>query len=142
MNKTTCKRSVVVADALKSPDVKARFRRNVIVHPVGLPPLRAPFAYQNGTFNLIRPVRFAGKAQSEALKEASVCAIEGEYLKESPDATFGKCRIVVVGQFDEEQKEFQHDVRSMFENRQVNLYTEETLANLVKDIREHSRRVA
>jgi hypothetical protein len=71
--------------------------------------IEAPWAYRNGAYNLIEPVRLEGPA-SEALAQASKRAVEGKWLREF--TTEAPKRLVVVGEVTGQELSFVRGVRS------------------------------
>lgn len=89
----------------------------------------APFAYQNGHFNLIESMRL-DKNPGEALKEAGKRAVEGCWLaKAEPDK-----RLVVVGDFSHHPEKFYGAVNDLMRDHQVHLYRLDTLQPLIQEI--------
>jgi hypothetical protein len=98
-------------------------------------PIRVPYAYQNGRFNLISPVQFDGDTDSIFAKIGK-SAIEGELLFSKPHPTFGEMRLVVVGSFDHQiEASTREYVQRTFEQHRVTLYSFENLSPLVEDIK-------
>jgi hypothetical protein len=97
--------------------------------------IRAPYAYQNGRFNLISPVQF--DPDSEAIfAKTGKSAIEGQLLYNKPDPMFGEMRLVVVANFDEQIEDSTRQVvKRILDEHRVTLYSFENLAPLVDDIK-------
>ncbi|MCK0127996.1 DUF3037 domain-containing protein [Erythrobacter sp. F6033] len=95
----------------------------------------APFAYQNGHYNLIDSIRITSN-NAESMREAGKKAMEGQLLW-NDYALYG-ARMVVVADFDEQSLEFQRAVAEHFEMSKVKLYTFEDAELLVDDILAHA----
>jgi len=95
--------------------IEAKLSRNVTVHPPSLPkPIRVPYAFQNGHFNLIEPLQFEGQSLSSVFNKASVHAVEGEFLSEYEDPERGALRLIVVANFGPGQASEQRAASSVF----------------------------
>lgn len=98
-------------------------------------PIRVPYGYQNGRFNLISPVQF-DPDQETLLAKIGKSAIEGKVLFERPDPILGGLHLVVVANFsggiESATREF---VRKTFLDHNVALHTFEDLGPLVDDIK-------
>jgi len=98
-------------------------------------PIRVPYAYQNGRFNLISPVQFDADAESIFTKTGK-SAIEGQLLYNERHSTRGEMRLVVVANFDEQVEASTRDfVKKTFDEHSVTLYSFEDLSPLVEDIK-------
>lgn len=109
--------------------------------PVDLPQgvtIKAHFAYQNGNYNLIDPVRLSGDT-GIALKEASKRAIEGQWLRSHSANTDHPKRLVVVGEFDPKKSDFYHAVEGMMVNHGVKLYRLDEIDPLIEDIKANAK---
>jgi hypothetical protein len=109
--------------------------------PVRLPQgvtIDAPFAYQNGAYNLIDAVRLHGDA-GDALAQASERAVKGQWLHQYSKHA-GKLRqLVVVGDFASQDHSFRHAVHQMMQEHYVRLYDLNEVQPLIEDIRSHGR---
>lgn len=104
--------------------------------PVELPQsiiIKAPYAYQNGSYNLIHPVSLADEP-SQAIGKASTLAVEGEWLKEAT-ATAEQKRLVVVADVEGQDPEFVSHISDMMERHSVRFYDMQEIEPLVSDIR-------
>lgn len=116
-----------------------RLKANVEVRPPSLPkPFKVPFAFRNGRMNLIEPVQFEGHSPSAAFKTASVHAVQGEFLADYEDPSFGRLGLIVVGKFSPEQDDARRTALSVFEKHRVQMHTFETLEPLIEEIRLHA----
>jgi hypothetical protein len=108
--------------------------------PVTLPQgvtIKVPFAYQNGAYNLIDPVRLAGPVD-EALKNASARAIEGRWLFEHSNLMAHPQRLVVVGDLSSQSDAFASSLEKVMRENEVRFYDFERVDELIDDIRRHS----
>lgn len=97
-------------------------------------PLRMPFGYQNGRFNLIAPIQFKPDAE-DILAKAGKSAIEGQLLYNNRDPKYGDMRLVVVADFAEGNKSSEGIVKRIFDEHEVKLYNFINIAPLVEDIK-------
>lgn len=105
-----------------------------IVLPQGVQ-IRVPYGYQNGSYNLIDPIRLAGPVE-EALKNASSRAIEGQWLAEHSAQSKPK-RLVVVGDLSDQPERFASDLKDVMRNHEVRFYEMDDMDELIEDIRRH-----
>lgn len=109
--------------------------------PVKLPQgvtIDAPFAYQNGAYNLIDPVRLNGEA-SDALAQASERAVKGQWLRQASIQTGKLQQLIVVGDFSQTDDGFRHAVEEMMREHTVKLYDLDRVEPLVEDIRKNAQ---
>ena len=101
--------------------------------------LQAPYAFQNGRFNLLEPVQFGADGKS-LLEVVGGKAIEGRYLYEHPDPTHGELCLNVVGHFSPNAtvsaRNFAEDV---FAENNVRFYSWDDLEPLFREIRDAAR---
>ncbi|MEE4208173.1 MAG: DUF3037 domain-containing protein [Parvularcula sp.] len=95
----------------------------------------APFAYQNGSYNLIDSIRITSNV-AESLREAGKKAMEGHLLW-NDYALYG-ARMVVVADFTEQSEEFHRAVGVHFEYSNVKLYSFDEAGILIDDILAHA----
>ena len=104
--------------------------------PVDLPEgftIKVPFAYQNGAYNLIDPIRLEGSPE-EALKNASSRAVEGRWLWRHSN---GAKRLVVVGDLSRQPEKFASSLHEVMRENDVGFYELDDIEPLVDDIRSH-----
>jgi hypothetical protein len=106
-------------------------------------PIRVPYGYQNGRFNLISPIQF-NPDREDILAKAGKSAIEGQLLYENPDPLLGDLRLVVIARFAEQDDSSSREfVGKIFKEHHVGLHTFENIEPLVEDIKKaaglHSR---
>lgn len=97
--------------------------------------VKAPYGFQNGRFNLIKPAPFQGLKPSNVLNRVSRYAVEGDLLYEHPDAKRGDLKLIVVGQFGPDQQEEQSAAEEVFRKNHTELYTSEDLDRLIRLIK-------
>ena len=98
-------------------------------------PLRAPFGYQNGRYNLLSPIQF-GSDLREVISKVGEKAVEGEVLFKNPDPVHGQLCLNVVAKFSEDlNQNFRSLVETIFREHQVKLYNLDNLDPLLIDIR-------
>lgn len=117
-----------------------RIRRDLIVHvPISGRDLEIPFGYQNGRFNLIRPVRFLSNDPNGAVSTASRYAVEGRSIYETPDPQLGDRSLIVVGDFGGRRTENLAVVQRILEPHHVEFYELERVDSLVDTIRKTAK---
>jgi Protein of unknown function (DUF3037) len=105
--------------------------------PIELPQgvtIEVPWAYRNGAYNLIEPVRLGGPA-SEALAQASKRAVEGKWLREF--TTEAPKRLVVVGEVTGQELSFVRAISEMMADHDVRFFDIEDIDPLLRDIKLH-----
>ncbi|HBT42461.1 MAG TPA: DUF3037 domain-containing protein [Rhodospirillaceae bacterium] len=109
--------------------------------PVPLPEfgisVSAPYGYQNGTYNMIDPVRLDHEVPHDALKEAGQRAIEGGWLQKHFSEKQNGKRLVVVGDFNNQSDRFFKAVREVMSQHNVVLHRMDDLNPLLNDIKSH-----
>ena len=95
-----------------------------------------PYGYQNGSLNLISPIRLSGDPEF-ALANASRQAIEGQWLKRHSVGSSEPKQLVVVGDFSDQKPAFISAVEDMMVQHDVKLYDWDNVEPLIADIREH-----
>lgn len=107
--------------------------------PVSIPKygitIEAPYAYKNGAYNLIDPVRLSGDAD-DAFKEASKRAIEGQWLS---NQTHGEKKLIVVGDLSQSQPGIGAAVYDMMAQHNVSFYSFGHLQTLIEEIRQQTK---
>ncbi len=121
-----------LAKSLEQPSLEAKLYKSVpITVPIDGRQLQVPYAFQNGRFNLIQPVRF----QSEnPLQTAYRYAVEGDSIYETDHEKFGKLKLLVVGCFRSKSDENKQIVNRVLENHHVTLYALDDVGKLVQEI--------
>lgn len=94
--------------------------------------ISAPFAYQNGSYNLIDSIRLS-ENHSESLREAGKKAVEGSLLYKHSDLA-GRMRLIVVADFSDQSVGFYEAIREHFAESDVGLYRFDEVHFLVDDI--------
>ncbi len=130
-------------DVLMEQSVK-RFIRTKL--KIELPSLKqtvtAPYGFNNGRMNLIRPIPF--KHQVEASVKTAACryGVEGLTLFNHPDPTFGQLQMIVVADFSSAPADSESMVRNIFHESNVRLFTSDGLETLKQEILAHAKPLA
>lgn len=104
--------------------------------PIQLPQgvtIRAPFAYQNGSYNLIKAISL-GQNPDQALEAAGKHAIEGKWLFDSSQLSDPKT-LIVVGDTEGQDRRFTDAVSKVMHEHRVKFFSMEDLEPLAADIR-------
>jgi hypothetical protein len=107
--------------------------------PVELPQgvvIKAPYAYQNGSYNLIKAVSLRDN-QDHALEVAGRHAIEGKWLHASTRQSAPK-RLVIVGDVQGQEPNFIAAVSDVMKEGNVAFYLMDDLERLAADIRQNA----
>jgi Protein of unknown function (DUF3037) len=116
-----------VEELLEQPDP--------VVLPQG-PTIRAPYAYQNGSYNLICPVSLRD-SPDVAIREAGKYALEGHWLYESSREVAGSIakKLVIVGDLTGQNDDFSAAVQDVMKRSNIGFYPIADLTPLADDIR-------
>ncbi|SNT11659.1 Protein of unknown function [Tardiphaga sp. OK246] len=109
--------------------------------PVKLPEgvvIDAPYAYQNGAYNLIDAVRLNADS-ADALAQASKRAIEGQWLRRHSQKLGSPNQLIVVGDLAKQPSAFVRAVDEMMKQHQVRFYELNNVEPLIQDIRLQAR---
>jgi Protein of unknown function (DUF3037) len=109
--------------------------------PVELPEgvvIDAPYAYKNGSYNLIDAVRL-GAGSADALAQASKRAIEGQWLRRHSQKFGSPSQLIVVGDLSQQPSAFVQAVDEMMKQHQVKFYELNNVEPLIEDIRKQAR---
>ncbi|MFC1757625.1 DUF3037 domain-containing protein, partial [Planctomycetota bacterium] len=121
-----------LAAALEQPALTSKLHKSVeVTVPVDGRKLEVPYAFQNGRFNLIQPVRFRGE---NPVQTAYRYAVEGNSIYETHDDRFGEMKLLVVGSFGSGKSEKMSAVQKVLDNHHVGLYSIDDLGGLVHEI--------
>lgn len=111
-------------------------RRNLtLTLPLLHRPIKVPYGFQNGRFNLIQPTTFKGLNDLAIRRLAGQRAVEGELFHRHRDNSLGELKLIVVGQFSSGQQEVVSAVREVLQTNQTDLYTTQEIPRLVDLIR-------
>lgn len=108
-------------------------------------PLRAPYGYQNGRYNILSPIQF-GSDSREVITKVGEKAVQGDLLFKNPDPIHGQLRLNVIAKFpDDLPSDARGLIEEVFGEHHVKLYSLDNLSPLLDDIREaaaeHGRKV-
>jgi hypothetical protein len=126
-----------------SVELKKKFEKAGIAmyvrkpEPVRLPEgvtIDAPYAYQNGSLNLIDPVRLSADS-ADALAQASKRAIEGQWLRNYSKNSSVPKKLIVVADFENQEPKFIKAMSDVMREHQVKLYEIDNCEALLEDIR-------
>ncbi|MEQ8790698.1 MAG: DUF3037 domain-containing protein [Pirellulaceae bacterium] len=122
----------LLAKSMAQPALKPKLYTSVpITVPIDGRQLHVPYAFQNGRFNLIHPVRFQAE---NPLQTAYRYAVEGDSIYETEHEKFGKLRLLVVGSFRSKLDENKQLVNRVLSNHHVTLFAADELDELVDEI--------
>jgi hypothetical protein len=132
--------STFLSHMLVEAGVEGLVQKSISIEiPAFKQPIRVPYGYQNGRFNLIAPVQFDADAE-DILSKAGKRAIEGQLLYQNPDPNFGDLRLVVIAKFPEHGEASSRElVQKIFKEHDVSLHTFENIDPLFEDIRTSAR---
>lgn len=119
----------------EAPVYEGLVRPNVeVVVPAIRRAVTLPYGYQNGRFNLIRPVRFTADSTQNLVNTVGGITFEGRELYENPSAQFGPLQLVVVAQFLRGQDDISGRVADQLRQNHVRLYRFDDIRRLFDDI--------
>lgn len=123
--------------------VKPFMRTNLKVQiPTMKETLEVPYGFQNGRFNLIRPVEFTQQSESRIKHAACVHAVEGLSLYRHADAALGQMQLVVVADFGNATPDTASTVKGIFAESEVRMFTPDRLEELKQEIVTHGKLVS
>jgi hypothetical protein len=94
-----------------------------------------PYGYQNGRFNLLRPVRFKSDGGAQGLlNTVGGITLEGRELYEHPSGQYGPLQLVVVAQFPHDD-DMVRSVADRLRENHVRLYQFDEVNRLFDEIR-------
>lgn len=100
--------------------------------------INAPYAYQNGCYNLVDGMRFSEK-HSDGFSVAGKKAMQGNLLwKHFERNEAERKRLIVVGDFSRQSNEFYHAVEEQMQSANVRLYRLDKLHPLLEDIKSNA----
>ncbi len=100
-----------------------------------------PFAWQNGVLNLVQPVRFTAPRAGSLEQTACRRAIEGQSLRRSENALYGRCELNIVGQFQAEDQHGRDIVHRILSESNVELIESTRIESYIKKIRATGKRI-
>ncbi|MFN3160408.1 MAG: DUF3037 domain-containing protein [Rubinisphaera brasiliensis] len=130
----------LLAKEFNRPELENKIASNIKVEvPILNKEVEMPFGYQNGRFNLIKPVRFEDKDPVRTLSTASRWGVEGKSIYNSRNTQLGDLQLVVVGQFAADASEATETVEKVFQDFPVKLFRFENVNHLIEDIIENGK---
>ena len=132
--------STYLSKRLIEAGVEGLVKKSISIEiPTFKQPIRVPYGYQNGRFNLISPIQF-NPDREDILTKAGKSAIEGQLLYQNPDPLLGELRLVVIARFAERNENSSRElIGKIFEEHQVGLHTFENMEPLLEDIKKSAR---
>jgi len=125
-----------LAERILQPEIRSKIVQDVKVRiPVNGRQADIPFGWQNGRFNLVKPVEFQATNPDSIFTTACRYGIEGESLYQNPDPQLGQLQLVVVADFRSDDKESPRVVRRVFEQSQVRLFQFDEVSTLINEIK-------
>jgi hypothetical protein len=124
--------------SLRSPLLQGRvqFDRRVTVPLVGRR-IRAPYAFQNGQLNLIKPEHFSGR-ETAATNAAMRLAVEGDLLRKYGTQEGQKAALVVVAEFAHGVEALRERVLELFDEYHVRHFDVDEIGQLVSEIEQQA----
>jgi hypothetical protein len=110
-------------------------RELTVTLPLFRQPVKVPYGFQNGRFNLIQPTSFVGLSDLSIRRLAGQHAVEGELFHRHRDVNLGDLNLIVVGQFSSDQEDVVSAVREVLHTNQTDLYTTQEIPRLLDLIR-------
>jgi len=140
IHKETAQLTEALEQAFSTDDIAPLIQKQIVVTlPIFQQPIRVPYGFQNGRFNLIRPARFQDLSAKSILQRTGKYAIEGELLYRHPDERLGDLKLIVVGQFGPEQCELAQAVGEILRGNETDLFQLEEIDQLLDLIRLSAR---
>lgn len=126
----------LIGQRFAAAGLQRKVQRDVpVVVPVFEREVRIPYAYHNGRFNLIQPVRFESRDPAQIEITACRYAVEGRSLYQHADSRHGELQLVVVGKFAAQNVDTKDHVRRLLEKHDVRLFGFDQLPTLIDEIR-------
>jgi Protein of unknown function (DUF3037) len=135
---------------IRNESVKVKLKKNLqfmeveallerpepVVLPQGLT-IHAPYAYQNGAYNLICPISLRGEPNS-AIQNAGRYALEGKWLYEFSKSQKQK-KMIIVGDMDGQQEDFSTAIEDVMKENNIGFYRLGSISELAADIRKNAQ---
>ena len=98
----------------------------------------APYAYQNGVLNLVKPQPFP-KSEKAAIKTAMQLAVQGDQIHKEPIKDIGKAQLVVVSEFAEHsESSTSQQVNKLFRDYHVKHVENNRVAAFLKQVEQEA----
>lgn len=122
-------------EILLAQDVRPFVQTDIKIHISTLQEdLEMPFGYQNGRFNLIRPIAFTQQTMANVRTAACKTALEGLSLYRHRDSRLGDLKLVVVADFEHSNPDSESLVKGILAEGSVDVFTPDTLDDLKQEI--------
>jgi hypothetical protein len=137
---------------LREPRIRRKLKEAFVMHQVEglleepddieLPEydlkINAPYAYQNGCYNLVDGMHISEK-HADGLREAGKKAMEGNLLWKHFDSNEAeRKRLIIVGDFSRQSNAFYHAVADQMHSANMKLYRLDELNPLLEDIKSNA----
>ena len=114
-------------------DEERAFRNYKLELPFG-GEFRAPYAYQNGVLNLVKPHAFP-KSEKTAINNAMQLAVQGDQIHKEPIADVGKAQLIVISDFAESSDTSTSDqVEKLFDEYHVKHIPKNRIAGFMRQV--------
>jgi hypothetical protein len=103
--------------------------------------LRVPYAYKNGTFNLVKPQSFANQ-EASAIDVAMRLAVEGDLLRRHIDDDLGRKQLVIIPTFQlsDNGQEMKERVAKILEDYQIRVVPESDIDAFAAQVEQEAHR--
>lgn len=124
----------------REPDFRGRITFDTSIDvPVVRRTLHIPYAYQNGTINLIKPYRFPS-SDTRASNAAMQLAVEGDLIQRHHEAGH-KRKLIVVSSFAEPDPNCTSRICSLFDEYKIRVVPQEGIADFVSEVDREAHRI-
>lgn len=96
--------------------------------------IKAPYAYQNGSYNLINAISLR-EEPDQAIEKAGKFAVEGNWLHDRQND--GNKKLIIVADLEGQQPNFIAAVKELMERSHVDFYDFNSTGPLIEDIRKN-----
>lgn len=129
-------------EVLQAQSVRAFMRTGIkVCVPTLKEELEIPYGYQNGRFNLIKPIEFNQQSPARIKSAACRTAMEGLSLYRHADPLLGALQLVAVCDFTESNRASESMVHDIFREGAVEVYRADALDELIREIIAHGKPV-
>jgi hypothetical protein len=126
---------------MNRPGVAAKVERHLqVLVPVIDRPLAVPYAYRNGTFNLLYPKRFP-EQRNAATRQACQLAAEGHLIARHKDPERGQMRLVVIPEYAGPVNGLVAVIEQVFSEHDVRVVPPQGMEALAEEIEREGHRV-
>ncbi len=124
----------VLDEAFRRPSLfgKIRYKQSVTVPIVGKR-ITAPYAFQNGSLNLIKPERFSS-VDGTATAVAMRLAIEGDLLNKYAIDDGSHAKLIVITDFHRTSNDARHKVQTLLDAYKIRSFGVEHVNDLIAEV--------